>query len=218
MVKKPFNDPFRGIEIPSKEEVLEPEKPAEPPPPPPRREGLSDEELWQLAIDGAEPLSDRSERIRPAPERLTIAPSPLDPEILAYEELRAIVRGSAPFDLSDSVEFIEGSAHGLDPRVARRLRKGDFAVQGHLDLHGMTREEAREALGAFLARSRQAGKRCVLVVHGRGLHSKDQVPVLKDSVKRWMATARFRDHVLAFATARPHDGGLGAVYVLLRRT
>ena len=76
---------------------------------------------------------------------------------------------------------------------------------------------AYDELESFLSRSRQAGKRCVLVVHGRGLHSKDQMPVLKDALKRWMSTARFADHVLAFATARPHDGGLGAVYVLLRR-
>jgi DNA-nicking Smr family endonuclease len=99
----------------------------------------------------------------------------------------------------------------------RRLRRGEFAVQGHVDLHGMTREEAKGALFSFLSHARQAGKRCVLVVHGRGLHSKDQVPVLKDALKRWMSTARFGDHVLAFATARPHDGGAGAVYVLLRR-
>ena len=57
----------------------------------------------------------------------------------------------------------------------------------------------------------------MLVVTGRGLHSKDQVSVLKDALKRWMATGRFSRHVLAFATARPHDGGAGAVYVLLRR-
>ena len=107
--------------------------------------------------------------------------------------------------------------HGLDPRVVRRLRKGEFAVQGHVDLHGMTREEAKAALDLYLAGARHAGKRCVLVVHGRGLHSKDQVPVLKDALKRWMTTARFAEHVLAFATARPHDGGAGAVYLLLRR-
>ncbi len=68
-----------------------------------------------------------------------------------------------------------------------------------------------------MTHSRQQGKRCVLVVHGRGLHSKDQVPVLKDALKRWMGTARFARHVLAFATARPHDGGAGAVYVLLKK-
>ena len=81
----------------------------------------------------------------------------------------------------------------------------------------MTREEAKAALEAYVLRARHAGKRCVLVVHGRGLHSKDQVPVLKDALKRWVATARFSEHVLAFATARPHDGGAGAVYLLLRR-
>jgi DNA-nicking Smr family endonuclease len=58
----------------------------------------------------------------------------------------------------------------------------------------------------------------VLVVHGRGLHSKDQVPVLKEALKRWMQTARFARHVLAFTSARPPDGGTGAVYVLLRKS
>jgi DNA-nicking Smr family endonuclease len=101
--------------------------------------------------------------------------------------------------------------------VVRKLRRGEFAVQAHLDLHGLLKTEARAELDAFLGRSRQQGKRCVLVVHGRGLHSKDQVPVLKEAVKRWMATDRFARHVLAFATARPHDGGAGAVYVLLKR-
>jgi DNA-nicking Smr family endonuclease len=216
-VKKPFNNPFRGVKLPPKEEEPEAPPPKPPPPPPPRREGLSDDELWQMAIDGAAPLEDRSERIRPGPRPQAMVPAQLDPEIAAYEELRALVRGEAPFDLSDSDEFIEGSVHGLDPRVVRRLRKGEFAVQGHLDLHGMTREEAKAALDAYLFQARHSGKRCVLVVHGRGLHSKDQAPVLKDSLKRWMATARFADHVLAFATARPHDGGAGAVYVLLRR-
>src|SRR5207249_10792062 len=69
---------------------------------------------------------------------------------------------------------------GLDPRVVKRLRRGEFALQGHVDLHGLLKGEAKSELEAFLARSRQQGKRCVLVVHGRGLHSKDQVPVLKD--------------------------------------
>jgi DNA-nicking Smr family endonuclease len=218
--KKPFNNPFKALKLPPKEEPPQAPAPppkAAPPPPPPRREGLTDDDLWRLAIDGAAPLEDRKERIRPGPQPQAVVPAHLDPEIEAYEELRALVRGDAPFDLLDSDEFIEGSVHGLDPRVVRRLRKGEFAVQGHVDLHGMTREEAKAALDMYLAGARHGGKRCVLVVHGRGLHSKDQVPVLKDALKRWMTTARFAEHVLAFATARPHDGGAGAVYVLLRR-
>jgi DNA-nicking Smr family endonuclease len=99
----------------------------------------------------------------------------------------------------------------------RRLRRGDYSVQGHLDLHGMTKEEAKVAAERFLRDARSDAKRCVLLVHGRGLHSKDQIPVLKDALRRWLSTARFAKHVLAFASAKPQDGGVGAVYVLLRK-
>jgi DNA-nicking Smr family endonuclease len=139
------------------------------------------------------------------------------PDLEAIDALRALVAGDAPFDLSDSDEFIEGRVQGLDPGVVRKLRRGEFSVQGHLDLHGMTREEAKGAVDAYLRSARSAGKRCVLLVHGRGLHSKEQLPVLKDALRTWLATARFGRHVLAFATARPADGGAGAIYVLLRR-
>src|SRR5438132_12769794 len=122
-----------------------------------------------------------------------------------------------PFDISDSDEFVEGCTRGLDPRVLRRLKRGELSVQGHLDLHGLSRDQARPQLEAFIAASRAAGKRCVLVVHGRGLHSKDQVPVLKEALRVWMTAGRTSRDVLGFATARPHDGGPGAIYVLLRR-
>ena len=206
--KKPFNNPFGGIK-------------AQPPPPeasPPRPAAeLTEDELWTVAVDGARPLVDRSGRVKPGPQRLSVAPLELDPDLEAYDELRALVTGEVPFDISDSDEFIEGHARGLDPRVVKRLRRGEFAVQGHVDLHGMLKDEAKSELESFLVRERQQGKRCVLVVHGRGLHSKDQVPVLKEALKRWMHTARFARHVLGFSTARPHDGGGGAIYVLLKR-
>jgi DNA-nicking Smr family endonuclease len=138
-----------------------------------------------------------------------------DAEVLA--RLSELVAGAAPFDLSDSDEFIEGHLPALDPHLVRKLRDGEIAVQGHVDLHGLSREEAKGTLERFLLASRQAGKRCVLVVHGRGLHSKDQIPVLKASVQLWLTRGRMARWVLAFSTARAHDGGAGAVYVLLRR-
>jgi DNA-nicking Smr family endonuclease len=168
-------------------------------------------------VDGAKPLADRSARVKPGPQQLSVARPEMDPDLEAYDELRALVTGEVPFDIADSDEFIEGHARGLDPRVVKRLRRGEFAIQGHVDLHGMLKEEAKSQLEAFLGKARQQGKRCVLVVHGRGLHSKDQVPVLKEALKRWMHTARFARHVLGFSTARPHDGGAGAIYVLLKR-
>jgi DNA-nicking Smr family endonuclease len=228
--KKPFNNPFERLKLDK------PDEPAQPDPPPAapdpggetfstdsqgskavRQTPLTDDDLWAVAVEGTAPLADRSHRIKPDPEPIAMAVGPLDPELVAYDELRALVNGAAPFDIADTDEFIEGSTRGLDHHVLRSLRRGEFAVQAHVDLHGLTRDEARAELESFLLHSRQGGKRCVLVVHGRGLHSKDQMPVLKDALKRWMQTARFADHVLAFATARPHDGGLGAVYVLLRR-
>ena len=215
---KPFNNPFGVVKLPPKPAPVA-AKPAPKPLPVRSRshEGLTEDDLWSMATEGADPLLDRSAKIKPAPEPIAHVPPHLDPELEAYDELRGLIEGEVPFDLESSDEFIEGSAHGLDPRILKRLRKGEYALQGHLDLHGMNREEAKAALDAYLVKSRAADKRCVLVVHGRGLHSKDQVPVLKEAVQRWLRTARFGQAVLAFATARQHDGGTGAVYLLLRR-
>lgn len=211
---KPFHNPFEKVRL-----RAEPRPPpaAKAPLPAPPRGDLSDEEEWQAALDGAEPLSDRSAKVRPAAQPLSLPVEPLDPDLAAYDELRALVDGEAPFDISDTDEFIEGHARGLDPRVLRRLRRGELAVQGHVDLHGLVKGEARSELEKFVSAARTAGKRCLLVVHGRGLHSKDQVPVLKEALKRWLVSGRLAGQVLAFCTARPHDGGAGAIYVLLRR-
>jgi DNA-nicking Smr family endonuclease len=105
----------------------------------------------------------------------------------------------------------------MDRNLMRALRRGDFSIQGRLDLHGMTQVEAKAAVDRFLTDSRRARKRCVLIVHGRGLHSQDDVPVLKEALKGWLSQKRLGQMVLAFASAKPQDGGTGAVYVLLRR-
>ncbi len=229
---KPFNSPFSKLKLDKAAAAAQP-KPPPAAPPRARREDapLSEDDQWSLAVDGVLPLEDRSPRIKPGPEPLARPLEPLDPELATYDQLRALVDhlGSGrsltradhgplqPFDLSDGDEFIEGCVHDLDPRVLKRLRKGEYAIQASLDLHGLRRDEAKPELLAFIQKSRAAGKRCVLLVHGRGLHSKDQVPVLKDSVRRWLASERFAASVLAFSTARPHDGGAGALYLLLRK-
>jgi DNA-nicking Smr family endonuclease len=214
VAKKPFHNPFGKL----KELRLAPEKaprPPPPPPPPPAAEP-SDAELWERAVSGVRPVAGRDKVAAPRPPR----PPPSEawhPDLEALRELEALVSGEAPFDIADSDEFIEGCVSGLDHHVVRKLRRGEFSVQGHLDLHGLSRGEAKAAVDRFLGDARRKGKRCVLLVHGRGLHSKDQVPVLKEALRSWLATARFGRHVLAFATARPQDGGGGAVYVLLRK-
>jgi DNA-nicking Smr family endonuclease len=214
---KPFNDAFaklreRAAARPEPPPARAPAPPPVAPAPAPPRE----EDLWASATAGVRPLDRGPDRVAPPAPRG--APETFwHPDLEAVDALRALVSGDAPFDLADSDEFIEGRVAGLDHQLVRKLRRGDFAVQAHVDLHGMTRDEAKRAVEAFLRSSRSAGKRCVLVVHGRGLHSKDHLPVLKDALRTWLSTARFARHVLAFATARPVDGGAGAIYVLLRR-
>lgn len=99
---------------------------------------------------------------------------------------------------------------GLD--VLTRLRRGTWALQGQLDLHGLNRDEAREQLVAFLRESHRRGVRCVRVVHGKGHGSPGKQPVLKSKVQRWLAQ---RAEVIAFAQASAPQGGAGALLVLL---
>jgi DNA-nicking Smr family endonuclease len=101
---------------------------------------------------------------------------------------------------------------GVSESVLRRLRRGEYAVRDEIDLHGMTQDEARGALAAFLTESLHHGYRCLRIIHGKGLRSGQRGPVLKSAVNRWL---RRHDAVRAFCSARRNDGGTGALYVLL---
>jgi DNA-nicking Smr family endonuclease len=210
---QPFNNPFSALKLP---ETPKPAAKAPPPPPKPAK-GDDDAALFLESVGEVAPVRVKAERVPPkdppSADQLRI-PSE-DAESLA--RLAELVSGEGVFDLADSDEFIEGFVQGFDERVLRKLRKGEFSHRTHLDLHGMTKDEAKPALEKFIVDSKLAGHRCVLVVTGRGLHSKDSIPVLKQSVQSWLIRGRPAKHVLAFCSARPEDGGSGAVYVLLRR-
>ena len=109
-----------------------------------------------------------------------------------------------------------GDITDLDRRMGQRFKRGQLPVEGRLDLHGMTQNEAHGALGAFLARQFAMGRRCVIVVTGKGV-SKEGGGVLRNAVPRWLNEAPNREKVLAFEYARQRDGGGGALYVLLKR-
>ena len=143
--------------------------------------------------------------------------SPQDSENEAIAELYDLVAGRSDFDVTDTDEYVEGCVVGLDTGLVRKLRQGKFARQAALDLHGMKADEAKPELEQFLNRATQAGIRCVLVIHGRGRNSPGQFPILKDKMKQWLTRSRLAKIVLAFSTARTHDGGPGAMYILLRR-
>ena len=130
------------------------------------------------------------------------------------EVLKEVVLGKKRIRLSDTGEYIEWTRPGTRKDLARRLHKGDFSVQDCIDLHGLTLTEAEEALIEFFKEALSRQYSCIKVVHGRGLKS-PHGPVLKEAFKK-LLQGPFRKWVLAYATAKDCDGGLGATYVLLK--
>ena len=116
---------------------------------------------------------------------------------------------SSLLDTDDALSF---RRPGISVEVTRRLRRGEWAIQGQLDLHGLRTEEAREALGQFIRESHKKGLRCLRVIHGKGHGSPGKSPVLKGRVQSWLVQ---KVQVLAFVQAKPAEGGGGALLVLL---
>ena len=114
--------------------------------------------------------------------------------------------------LLDTDDALSYRRTGIGTDVTRKLRKGGWSIQGQVDLHGLRREQAREALVDFIKDAARMGWRCVRVVHGKGLGSPGKTPVLKGRVQSWLIQ---KNQVLAFVQARPAQGGAGALVVLL---
>jgi len=178
-----------------------------------REHAVDDETMLREALSGVRPLNGASRM--PMERRTNRAIVSEDAEVVA--QLSDLVSGHAPFDITETEEYVEGMRVGLDPRLLTQLRRGEFAMQSHIDLHGMIQPAAHQALTDFILQSVRKGLRSVLVVHGRGLGSPGGRPVLKHAAASWLSHGEIGGHVLAFVTARLHDGGAGAMYVLLRR-
>jgi DNA-nicking Smr family endonuclease len=159
------------------------------------------------------------------PLRKAAAPPPARPKPSAVpaqrrlDEARVLEEAiSDEFDVESLLETDDSLSFrrpeiGAD--VVRKLRRGVWAIQGQLDLHGLRRDAARSRLVAFLHDAERAGWRCVRVIHGKGNGSPGREPVLKSKVRAWLVQNR---QVIAFAQARAADGGHGALMVLLRPT
>ena len=130
-------------------------------------------------------------------------------------QLKNLVMYGEGFVISDTPEYMEGTGHDVHPEFARRLHRGDFSIQAHIDLHGLGADKAKESFEEFLTEAVKSGKRAVLIIHGRGLSSPGE-PVLKNKVSEWLTRGHWRKWVIAFSSAQSYDGGTGATYVLLR--
>jgi DNA-nicking Smr family endonuclease len=174
--------------------------------------GSDDAALFRDAVRDVSPLA-ASGRVRsPVRSHPPPIPRPLSDEQSA----------SCGDTLSDHVSLEIGAGDawsfmrpGISRQPLRRLRRGYWGIEAQLDLHGLTRDEARVELVHFLDASVRHGFRCIRIIHGKGHSSRDGEPVLKARVGGWLSQ---RAEVLAFCQARPEDGGGGAVLVLLKVT
>lgn len=169
-----------------------------------------DAELFRREVGAVRPLrhnraETRPTRPQPLPRQTWREQARIREEML-YGEI-----DPADIETGEELAFMRP---GLQRSVWRKLRRGHYSVTRQLDLHGLTAPEAREILGEFLTACVAQGHRCVRIIHGKGNNSRNRQPVLKVKLNGWL---RRRNEVLAYCSARPIDGGTGAVYVLLGR-
>lgn len=215
--KEVFDSPFKQLrKLYAGKVSAKKATPATPPPPTPVQPEPPDESQMLLeALRNVRPLGGPRHAPPACEPGLTRTIVTEDAEVLA--ELSDLVTGQGEFDITETEEYVEGARVGLDPRLIVRLRRGEFPVEAHLDLHGMTQADSKQALTDFIQESIHKGRRTVLVVPGRGLGSPGGRPVLKHATVNWLSHGMISGYVLGFVTARPTDGGAGAIYVLLRR-
>jgi DNA-nicking Smr family endonuclease len=154
-------------------------------------------------------------RQRPAAKKLTAASPATEPAAKPAPSKRSPSPAPSP-QPAQPPELATGRIAGVDKRLAERLKRGQLPLEGMLDLHGLTQEEAHRQLDGFLAHAAHGGRRCVLVITGKGVWRSDS-GILKEMVPRWLNEAPNRARVLAIANAQPRHGGSGALYVLLKR-
>jgi DNA-nicking Smr family endonuclease len=167
--------------------------------------------LWQAAMREAKPLK----RSRPTAKK-TVTPQPTPSEAAPPAKPKRAVAPSPPPPPPKPPQLAPGRIAGVDKRLAERLKRGQLAIEAMLDLHGLTQEEAHRQLDGFLAHSARAGRRCVLIITGKGLW-RSESGILREMVPRWLNEPPNRARVLAIAHAQPRHGGMGALYVLLKR-
>jgi DNA-nicking Smr family endonuclease len=181
-----------------------------------KKEQFTDDELFSTAmIDVQEIEKFREMSFAHGSKKTAPCRKKNDPDHEALTVLCEIAEGRRPINLPDTQEYVEWKNPKYQGDLIQRLHEGEFSIQAVLDLHGYTVPEAEVKLEGFLKVSLVQSLRCIKIIHGRGLRSVEG-PRLKGAVIKRLA-GRFRKNIIAYVTARQCDGGLGALYVLLRK-
>jgi DNA-nicking Smr family endonuclease len=183
---------------------------------------VSDEmeiEMFEHSFSGITRL--KTNRVEPEPVNIetvldSIRKSIASEHDLVVQKLTKLVEGKSKFDIRQTGEYVEGSVATLEPSTIEKLKNGTISIQASIDLHGMISDMAKDKVTTFIKNSYSFGYRCILIIHGRGLKSQEG-PILKNNILIWLTSGAISRYVLAFCSARPCDGGTGAVYVLLKK-
>ncbi len=183
------------------------------------------EELFSRAMQGVLPLEANQGKRQQGRQ---VAAGPPEPEEARKErkkreesevtaQLADLVSGKVEFSLDLTDEYIQGHVTGLDTKTIVRLKSGYYSPERHFDMHGMNTEQAFFGLVEFIRENYLQGRRCLLLIPGRGKNSPEGFGVLREKVQSWLTRDPLKRVVLAFCTALPKHGGAGALYVLLRK-
>jgi len=177
-----------------------------------KRERVAAQEanLFRNSVGDVKPMPQKEQLQRPPAAPLTPRQQEVEDQAVLRESLSDLFEVDALMEEDPALSYTRS---GVGNDVVRKLRKAHWPVQAELDLHGLRRDDARDQIGEFLRQAAQRNYRCVRVIHGKGLGSKGQEPVLKSMVHSWLVQ---KDNVIAFCAARPSDGGDGALVVLLK--
>jgi DNA-nicking Smr family endonuclease len=171
----------------------------------------ADRELFRNSVGSVQKIKHARMPVRkPRP-----APVPVQRDADAQAVIREMTSDRVVNDHLLTGDELHFKRPGMQDKVLTKLRKGKFAIERELDLHGMNSKDAQAALGRFLIHCRRHDIHCVRIIHGKGRGSRDGKPVIKNKLNRWLQNT---PQVLAFSSARTCDGGTGAVYVLLKNT
>jgi DNA-nicking Smr family endonuclease len=178
-----------------------------------KEETLTDEELFAREMSGVKEI--REFRAMRVGLKKTFLPCKKDNhENEALNMLRELVAGRIALNLADTQEYVEWVNEDFRSDITRLLHEGRFSVKDCLDLHGLSVEESEEEVESFFKEALKKRHKCIKIIHGRGLRS-PRGPVLKETLVKRLS-GKYRKYVIAFVTARQCDGGLGALYILLK--
>jgi DNA-nicking Smr family endonuclease len=211
---RPFKDLDRLLKQSGVRLAGDDARPAGRPPDPPLSPRQEDR-LFAKAMAEVQPL-ETNRHWRMPPKKRGDRSLRNDDEQYVRDALQRLIQSGAGYRVADTPEYMEAASPGIGAELLRRLHQGRYAIQAHIDLHGLRAGDAEEALRDFLRGAIVRGLRGVMVIHGRGLSSPKD-PVLKQLVYTWLTRGPFRKWVIALASAPSCDGGAGATYVLLRQ-